>query len=118
MRQQLSKEKHFYGKNLRLSKPDEDYYSNGTKKTFTITGVYDVNELSAFSDLKKEDVTGIDKKELKALQLIIIFLNLDFIFQEKTEKSLHMTFVQENLMQEIICPIQLCTQWSICLQHV
>ena len=23
-----------------------------------------------------------------------------------------------NLMQEIICPIQLCTQWSICLQHV
>lgn len=23
-----------------------------------------------------------------------------------------------NLMQAIICPIQLCTQWSICLQHV
>ena len=57
-------------------------------------------------------------KELKVLQLIITFLNLDFIFQEKTEKSLHTTFVQENLMQAIICPIQLCTQWSICLQHV
>ncbi|HBK01578.1 MAG TPA: hypothetical protein DDY77_00910, partial [Clostridiales bacterium] len=53
---------------LRLSKPDEDFYSNGTKKTFTITGVYDVNELSAFSDLKKEDVLEIDKDELKALQ--------------------------------------------------
>ena len=53
---------------LRLIKPDEDYYSNGTKKTFTITGVYDVNELSAFSDLKKDDVTGIDKKELKTLK--------------------------------------------------
>lgn len=53
---------------LNLRKPDEDYYSNGTKKTFTITGVYDVNELSAFSDLKKDDVTGIDKKELKTLK--------------------------------------------------
>lgn len=54
----------------------------------------------------------------ETLQLIIIFLNLDFIFQEKTEKSLHTTFVQENLMQAIICQIQLCTQWSICSRHV
>lgn len=66
----ISEPKDLIGKaiTLRLRKPDEDYYSNGTKKTFTITGVYDVNELSAFSDLKKDDVTGIDKKELKTLK--------------------------------------------------
>lgn len=57
-------------------------------------------------------------ERIKSFTINHNILKPGFIFQEKTEKSSHTTFVQENLMQAIICPIQLCTQWSICLQHV